>query len=144
MKRHHGVLLALSPFFVYGALTIPYYIFEILELIFEGLSEISNPFSGISSGIWLVTVIFFPLGIAQLQYTKGLFRLWLAPLNLLGLFLGWAAVILPNLESEIEKGLYIFLGFLECILIYAAVVNLIYCIIYAVKKHKEKAKSQNN
>ena len=137
MKRHHGVLLALSPFFGYGAITIPYYIFEILKLIFEGLSGISNPFSGISSGVWLVTVIFLPLGIAQLQYTKGLFRLWLAPLNLLGLFLGWAAVVLPNLESEIEKGLYIFFFLLECVLIYAAVVNLIYCIIYAVKKYRK-------
>ena len=144
MKRHRGVLLALSPFFIYGAFTIIYYIFELLKLIFEGLSEIPNPILSISSGIWLVTVIFFPLGIAQLEYTKDLFRLWLAPLNLLGLILGWVVVFLPNLESEIEKGIYISLFFLECVLIYATVVNLIYCIVYAVKKHKEKAKSQNN
>lgn len=137
MKKHQGLLLALLPFFVYSALSIPAYILEIFKAFYPQLSSSENILGSIVSGIWLVSVWFFPLSIPTLQYTKGLFKLWFAPLNLLAIICGNIAIgYLSSLFDEMGSWLILWISLI--IVFFSAVVNLVYAIIYIVKKRKLK------
>ena len=141
MKKYHGVLLALSPFFVYGILSIPGYAYEILKLFFTEFNSFNNYLGSTAQGIWIVSVWFFPLAIPMLQYTKNLFRLWLAPLNILGLTLGNIIIYCLSCFFD-EMGQWFVLWIIILILAFSAISNIILSIIYIVKNTNKKQLDQ--